>query len=97
MARPGAVTLAVFGTGEQARLQAIWLAKLRPVSAVLVHGRNPHKAAALCATSKRTACLPGRLRHNRRSPPTPAHRRRHRVSHQAGGASRWWTAGKSAE
>lgn len=48
MARPGAVTLAVFGTGEQARLQAIWLAKLRPVSAVLVHGRNPHKAAALC-------------------------------------------------
>lgn len=51
-----------------------------------------------CATtSKRTACLPGRLRHNRRSPPTPAHRRRHRVSHQAGGASRWWTAGKSAE
>ncbi|MFD7497217.1 ornithine cyclodeaminase family protein [Streptomyces sp. NPDC059832] len=48
MARPGAVTLAVFGTGEQARLQATWLAKLRPVSAVLVHGRNPHKAAALC-------------------------------------------------
>ncbi|MFE7396521.1 ornithine cyclodeaminase family protein [Streptomyces sp. NPDC057557] len=48
MARPGAVTLAVFGTGEQARLQAIWLAKLRPVGAVFVHGRNPHKAAALC-------------------------------------------------
>ncbi|MGW7002729.1 ornithine cyclodeaminase family protein [Streptomyces sp. NPDC054933] len=48
MARPGAVTLAVFGTGEQARLQASWLAKLRPVSMVLVHGRNPHKANALC-------------------------------------------------
>ncbi|MEU1629454.1 NAD(P)-binding domain-containing protein [Streptomyces sp. NPDC020096] len=48
MARPSAVTLAVFGTGEQARLQASWLAKLRPVSMVLVHGRNPHKANALC-------------------------------------------------
>ncbi|MCX5345371.1 ornithine cyclodeaminase family protein [Streptomyces atratus] len=59
MARPGAVTLAVFGTGEQARLQAIWLAELRPVSAVLVHGRNPHKAAALCNDLK--ACgLPAR-------------------------------------
>ncbi|MFH8553337.1 ornithine cyclodeaminase family protein [Streptomyces celluloflavus] len=48
MARPDAVILAVFGTGEQARLQATWLAELRPVSTVLVHGRNPHRAAALC-------------------------------------------------
>ncbi|MEU8102130.1 hypothetical protein AB0C18_00210 [Nonomuraea muscovyensis] len=48
MARPGAVTLAVFGTGEQARLQTSWLAKLRPVGTVLVHGRNPHRANALC-------------------------------------------------
>ncbi|MFJ6900675.1 ornithine cyclodeaminase family protein [Streptomyces hokutonensis] len=48
MARPGAVTLAVFGTGEQARLQALWLARLRPVNMVLVHGRNSHKAQSLC-------------------------------------------------
>ncbi|MGP8296454.1 ornithine cyclodeaminase family protein [Streptomyces inhibens] len=48
MARPTAATLTVFGTGEQARLQACWLAKLRPVGMVLVHGRNPHKADALC-------------------------------------------------
>ncbi|WP_405363408.1 ornithine cyclodeaminase family protein [Kitasatospora sp. NBC_00085] len=48
MARSGAATLAVFGTGEQARLQAAWLAKLRPLSTVLVHGRNRHKAATLC-------------------------------------------------
>ncbi|MEU6997936.1 hypothetical protein [Nonomuraea sp. NPDC046570] len=48
MARPSAVTLAVFGTGEQARLQVSWLAKLRPVSMVLVHGRNPQRADALC-------------------------------------------------
>ncbi|MDF2706401.1 MAG: ornithine cyclodeaminase [Nonomuraea muscovyensis] len=48
MARPGAVTLAVFGTGEQARLQTSWLAKLRPVGTVLVHGRDPRRANALC-------------------------------------------------
>ncbi|MCR8578545.1 ornithine cyclodeaminase family protein [Streptomyces sp. Isolate_219] len=48
MARPAAGTLAVFGTGEQARLQALWLAELRPVGAVLVHGRSPDRARALC-------------------------------------------------
>ncbi|MEV6400158.1 ornithine cyclodeaminase family protein [Streptomyces sp. NPDC051907] len=48
MARPDAATLAVFGAGEQARLQATWLARLRPVGMVLVHGRSPHRAAALC-------------------------------------------------
>ncbi|MFB7253128.1 ornithine cyclodeaminase family protein, partial [Streptomyces nojiriensis] len=49
MSRPDATTLAVFGTGEQARLQAVWLAKLRTISTVLVHGRTLHKAHALCA------------------------------------------------
>ncbi|MER6518475.1 ornithine cyclodeaminase family protein [Streptomyces sp. NPDC060334] len=48
MARPDATTLAVFGTGEQARLQATWLAELRPISTVLVHGRTLRKANALC-------------------------------------------------
>ncbi|MFJ5025902.1 ornithine cyclodeaminase family protein [Streptomyces goshikiensis] len=48
MARPDATTLAVFGTGEQARLQATWLAGLRTIGTVLVHGRSPHKANALC-------------------------------------------------
>lgn len=48
MARPDATTLAVFGTGEQARLQATWLAGLRTISTVLVHGRSPDKANALC-------------------------------------------------
>ncbi|MFF4427194.1 ornithine cyclodeaminase family protein [Streptomyces sp. NPDC001549] len=48
MARPDARTLAVFGTGEQALLQATWLAELRTISTVLVHGRSPHKANALC-------------------------------------------------
>ncbi|EDX21163.1 MULTISPECIES: ornithine cyclodeaminase family protein [Streptomyces] len=48
MARPDATTLAVFGTGEQARLQATWLAELRTISTVLVHGRTLHKANALC-------------------------------------------------
>ncbi|WP_435602219.1 ornithine cyclodeaminase family protein [Streptomyces sp. bgisy130] len=48
MARPSATTLAVFGTGEQARLQVEWLARLRPLSTVFVHGRSRHKARALC-------------------------------------------------
>ncbi|MGZ9928282.1 ornithine cyclodeaminase family protein [Streptomyces sp. NC-S4] len=48
MSRPDASTLAVFGTGEQALLQATWLAELRTVSAVLVHGRTLNRADALC-------------------------------------------------
>ncbi|RFS84306.1 ornithine cyclodeaminase family protein [Actinomadura spongiicola] len=48
MARPGAATLAVFGTGEQARLQVEWLARLRPIDTVLVHGRSKDKTRSLC-------------------------------------------------
>ncbi|MGW3009246.1 ornithine cyclodeaminase family protein [Streptomyces sp. NPDC001219] len=48
MARPRATTLAVFGTGEQARLQVAWLTRLRPISRVFVHGRSPHRVRALC-------------------------------------------------
>ncbi|MCX5175315.1 ornithine cyclodeaminase family protein [Streptomyces virginiae] len=48
MARPTALTLGLFGTGEQALLQAVWLGKLRPISQILVHGRNLHNATALC-------------------------------------------------
>ncbi|MFD9270483.1 ornithine cyclodeaminase family protein [Streptomyces goshikiensis] len=48
MARSTARTLGLFGTGEQACLQAVWLARLRPISRILVHGRNLHNAAALC-------------------------------------------------
>ncbi len=48
MARPEAATVGVFGTGEQAELQVAWLALLRPVNAVLVHGRDVGRAAALC-------------------------------------------------
>jgi ornithine cyclodeaminase/alanine dehydrogenase-like protein (mu-crystallin family) len=49
MSHPDAATVAVFGTGEQARLQVTWLAMLRPVTRVMVHGRTEQKAAALCA------------------------------------------------
>ncbi|MEV4249978.1 hypothetical protein AB0J63_42035 [Streptosporangium canum] len=48
MARQSATTLSVFGTGEQARLQVQWLARLRQISTVLVHGRSQDKAQALC-------------------------------------------------
>ncbi len=50
MARSDAATLAVFGTGEQARLQVEWLAMLRPIDTVLVHGRSRDKARSLCET-----------------------------------------------
>jgi ornithine cyclodeaminase/alanine dehydrogenase-like protein (mu-crystallin family) len=48
MARPDAAALAVFGTGEQARLQVEWLARLRPIDTVLVHGRSQDKTRSLC-------------------------------------------------
>lgn len=48
MARPDATSVGVFGTGEQARLQVTWLAMLRPVRDVLVHGRDERRTAALC-------------------------------------------------
>ncbi|MFJ2808059.1 ornithine cyclodeaminase family protein [Kitasatospora sp. NPDC087271] len=50
LARPDAATLAVFGTGEQARLQVEWLARLRRIGTVLVHGRSKDKARSLCET-----------------------------------------------
>ena len=48
MARTNAATLAVVGSGEQARLQADWLALLRPISTILVHGRSQDRVQALC-------------------------------------------------
>lgn len=47
LARPDASTLAVFGTGEQAMLQVEWLAKLRQLGTVLVHGRSQQRMNAL--------------------------------------------------
>ncbi|MFF7215123.1 ornithine cyclodeaminase family protein [Streptomyces sp. NPDC008238] len=48
LARPGARSVGVFGTGEQARLQVRWLAMLRPVGRVHVHGRDARRTGALC-------------------------------------------------
>ncbi|MEU6343588.1 ornithine cyclodeaminase family protein [Streptomyces sp. NPDC046977] len=48
MARPDAGSVGVFGTGEQALLQVTWLARLRPVAAVLVHGRDGGRVRGLC-------------------------------------------------
>ncbi len=50
MARPDAVSVGVFGTGEQARLQVEWLARLRDVRRVLVHGRDDAKADSVVAS-----------------------------------------------
>jgi ornithine cyclodeaminase/alanine dehydrogenase-like protein (mu-crystallin family) len=49
LCRGDASSVGVFGTGEQARLQVAWLARLRPVGRVLVHGRDAGRAAAACA------------------------------------------------
>ncbi|WP_409494360.1 ornithine cyclodeaminase family protein [Amycolatopsis sp. cmx-11-12] len=49
MARPDARTVTVFGTGEQARLQVSWLARLRPIDLVLVRGRAAARAEELCS------------------------------------------------
>jgi ornithine cyclodeaminase len=49
LCRRDASTVGVFGAGEQARLQVAWLARLRPVGRVLVHGRDGARAAEACA------------------------------------------------
>ncbi|MGX1702198.1 ornithine cyclodeaminase family protein [Microbacterium sp. NPDC055357] len=49
LARPDAATLAVVGTGTQAYYEAIAVARVRPITTVLVAGRDPEKADALAA------------------------------------------------
>ena len=49
LARPDASTLAIVGTGVQARSHARYLARVRGFSTVLVAGRDPAKAAQLAA------------------------------------------------
>jgi ornithine cyclodeaminase/alanine dehydrogenase-like protein (mu-crystallin family) len=47
LARRDASTLAIFGTGEQARLQVEWLTRLRPIDTVLIHGRSQERMETL--------------------------------------------------
>lgn len=47
IARPGSRVLGVVGTGIQARMQARMIARLLGIDEVLVHGRDPAKAAVL--------------------------------------------------
>ncbi len=49
LAREDAVTLAVLGTGVQARTHARAMCRVRPIRRIRVAGRDPSKAAALAA------------------------------------------------
>jgi ornithine cyclodeaminase len=50
LARPDASTLAIIGTGEQARAHAHALARVRPLRTIWVAGRDPSKVASLVAS-----------------------------------------------
>lgn len=49
LARPEAHRVAILGTGEQARAHAVAMSKVRPVTQIMVWGRNPERAEALAA------------------------------------------------
>jgi ornithine cyclodeaminase/alanine dehydrogenase-like protein (mu-crystallin family) len=47
LSRPGPLTLAIIGTGRQARLAADWHRRLRPLRRVIITGRRPEAVASL--------------------------------------------------
>jgi ornithine cyclodeaminase len=49
LARPDAETLAILGTGVQARSHALAVSRVRPIRRIRIAGRDPARAAALAA------------------------------------------------
>jgi ornithine cyclodeaminase/alanine dehydrogenase-like protein (mu-crystallin family) len=67
LARPDAATLAVLGTGVQARAHALAVSRVRPFAELRVAGRDPAKAAALATELGRELDVPVRAYEEYRS------------------------------
>ncbi len=60
MARPDATTLAVIGTGQQARTQLLAVAAVRPLKAILAYGRDEDRRKAFAEEMTRHSGVPVR-------------------------------------
>jgi len=58
LAREDAETLAILGTGVQARAHAEAMVRVRPIQRIRVAGRNPDRVASLCSTLQESLGIP---------------------------------------
>ncbi|HEX6877137.1 MAG TPA: ornithine cyclodeaminase family protein [Nocardioidaceae bacterium] len=58
LARQDAATLAVLGTGVQARAHAEAMVRVRPIQRIRVAGRNPERVASLCSALQDSLGIP---------------------------------------
>jgi len=58
LAREDAATLAILGTGVQARAHAEAMVRVRPIQRIRVAGRNPERVASLCSVLQDSLGIP---------------------------------------